>query len=164
MKRLLLLFFLLPCFLIGHASGIGNAKGVAIGPGKNAIPWQTIAKLTPKEYEKLTGKKMKWKEKIGLKILKWKAKRMADKPTDQQRKMGWLALVLGAVGLICIFIPVGVIFLVGLGAAIAGFIIGLKSIKGNANTPGIIGIVLSSVALVLVLAALIYVLAGGVIF
>lgn len=165
MKRLLLLFFVLPFFLIGRASGIGNAKDFAMGPGKKAIPWETIAKLTPKEYEKLTGKKMKWKEKIGLKILKWKAKRMTDsKATGQQKRQGTLSLILGAAALVCMFIPVGVVALIGLGLAVGGLVVGLKSIKGNSNTAGIIGVVLSSLVLLIFLIAVVYVLAGGVIF
>jgi len=165
MKRLLLLLIVLPCFLIGHASGIGNAKNIPMVPGKNAIPWQTIARLTPKEYEKLTGKKMKWKERIGLKILKWKAKRISGSgPTSQQKKLGMWSMILGGAALICMFIPVGLVVLLGLGMAIGGLVLGFKSTKGNSNAPGIIGIVLSSLVLLIFLVAVVYVLAGGAIF
>lgn len=160
MKQLLLLLISIPFFLIAQGSGIKNSSDKPVKPINSSISWKALAKLTPQEYEKLTGKKLKFKERIGLKILKWKAKRMAEgKPTDQQKKLGRISLIFGIIGIICLFIPVGVIVILGAALGIAGLIVGLKSIKGNSNVPGIIGVVLSCLILLAFLVAIAFVAA-----
>ena len=158
MKKLLLLFLLLPGYLTVHATG-----GVTpINPDKRSITLKEFVKLTPKEYQKLTGKKLKLKEKIGLKILQWKVKRkMNDQATPQQIKLGRLSLIFGILAMVFIFIPIGIIAIIGLGCAIAGFVLGIKSIKGNSNVMGILGIVFSGLVLFFFLLALAIVAAWG---
>ena len=158
MKKLLLLFLLLPGYLILHATG-----GVApIKPTNRSITLKEFVKLTPKEYQKLTGKKLKLKEKIGLKILQWKVKRkMNDQATPEQIRLGRLSLIFGILAMVFIFIPIGIIAIIGLGFAIAGFVLGIKSIKGNSNVMGILGIVFSGLVLFFFLLALAIVAAWG---
>src|SRR5262245_50675812 len=160
MKRLLLLMLLLPGFTLSRASGIVNPP---VNPAQKSITLQEFLKLTPKEYEKLTGKKLRFKQKIGLKIYQWKLrKKMANSEiTPEQKKQGRLSLLLGIVSIVCLFIPVGVIVVLGLGCAIAGFVLGIKSLKGNSNTMGIIGLVLSSLTIFFFMLALIYVASWG---
>ena len=76
-------------------------------------------------------------------------------------KLGRLSLIFGIIALVFIFIPVGVIALLGLGCAIAGLVLGIKSLKGNSNVPGLLGVVFSSLVLVLLLVAIAVVAAWG---
>ena len=85
-------------------------------------------------------------------------------PAQQQRKLGRLSLIFGIVALGCLFIPVGVVALIGLGLAIGALVLGLKSTKGNSNAPGIIGIVLGCLVIAVWLVALIAVLSGAVFY
>ena len=158
MKKLLLLFLLRPGYLILHATG-GHAP---INPANRSISLKEFVNLTPREYQKLTGKKLKLKEKIGLKILQWKVKRkMNDQATPEQIRLGRLSLILGILALVCIFIPIGVIAILGLGCAIAGLVLGIKSIKGNSNVMGILGVVFSGLVLFILLLAIAIVAAWG---
>ncbi len=158
MKKLLLLFLLLPGYLIVHATD-GHEP---INPAHKSISLKEFVKLTPGEYQKLTGKKLKLKEKIGLKILQWKVKRkMNDQATPQQIRLGRLSLIFGILAMVFIFIPIGIIAIIGLGLAIAGFVLGIKSIKGNSNVMGILGVVFSGLVLFFFLLALAVVAAWG---
>lgn len=116
------------------------------------ISLKQFLSLTPREYQKLTGKKLTLKEKVGLKSLQWKVKRkMKDQATPEQLRFGRLSLIFGLVAIVLLFValitPVGILVLISLVSGIAGYVLGISSIKGNSNGPGIIGLVLSSMVL-----------------
>ena len=158
MKKLLLLVLLLPGYLIVNATG-GHAP---INPANRSISLKEFVKLTPREYQKLTGKKLKLKEKIGLKVLQWKVKRkMNDQATPEQIRLGRLSLIFGILALVLIFVPIGIIAIVGLGCAVAGLVLGIKSIKGNSNVMGILGVVFSGLVLFFLLLAIAVIAAWG---
>lgn len=76
---------------------------------------------------------------------------MKDQATPEQLRFGRLSLVFGLVAIVLLFValiaPVGILVLISLVSGIAGFVLGISSLKGNSNGPGIIGLVLSSMVL-----------------
>ena len=121
-------------------------------PGLKGISIEQFLSLSPREYEKTTGNKLKWKEKIVYKVVKWKMKKkMRSEPTEKQKTLGVISLACGVLAIVLVFIPY--IGLLGVLFAIAGFVLGLKSLKGNSNAPGLIGLILSSTVILLVIVA-----------
>ena len=164
MKKLILLLFLLPGYLCIQASGIDKPINPPKGSMAGKISLQEFVKLSPRDVEKMTGKKLKLREKIGLKIFQWKVKRKLkeDEPVDPKLlRLGRISLICGILAIVFIFIPVGVIALLGLGLAIAGLVLGIKSLKGNSNAPGLLGIVFSGLVLLGLLVAIAVVAAWG---
>jgi hypothetical protein len=109
--------------------------------------------MTIKEWEKATGKKLPL-----LQRLTWKlAQKRMSKPgnenvTEKQRKLGRLSMIFGIAGLVLLFLP-NILAIAGIGLGIAAFILGLKSVKGNSNTPGIVGLIAGSLTLLLTVLA-----------
>ncbi len=163
--RTLTIFFGLICLGISfHAI----AKPSSVVPENRTVndplpdkskSFANILSMKTKDVEKIIGRKLSLREKIGLKIAKWKAKNFFrdGEPTEKQKHLGVLSLIFGATGLLFTFI----FFPVGIGLAIAGLILGIKSVKGNGNVPAILGIVFSGVAIALLLLALAFVAAWG---
>ena len=118
-----------------------------------ALPATAPAKMTIKEWEKATGKKLPL-----LQRLTWKlAQKRMSKPgnenvTEKQRKLGRLSMIFGIAGLVLLFLP-NILAIAGIGLGIAAFILGLKSVKGNSNTPGIVGLIAGSLTLLLTVLA-----------
>ena len=131
-----------------------------VPPPASTITIQDIIKLSPRQFEQKTGKKLRFKEKIAYKILKWKLKknlRKEGEPSERQKKLGVLSLIFGSVALLTLLFG-GFLSIVAIVTAIAGLILGLKSLKGNSNTAGLLGIIFSSGVLffvILVIVALI---------
>lgn len=159
--RCLPLLLLLSCTLPVLASEKPAKKANAMErfykefPGLKGVTIDQLISLSPREYERNTGTKLKWKEKIVYKVVKWKLKKkMRSEPTEKQKTLGLLSLAFGVLGVALIFVPTAVGIL-GILFAIAGFVLGIKSLKGNSNAPGLIGLILSSaVILVLILAVI----------
>ena len=80
---------------------------------------------------------------------------MNSAATPEQLRQGRLSLIFGliAIVLVCILfvVPASLLLLISVGSAIAGLVLGIKSLKGNSNGPGIIGLVFSSLVLFLFL-------------
>jgi hypothetical protein len=66
-------------------------------------------------------------------------------------------LIFGAVALATIFIPY--VAIVSIPLAIAGLVLGIKSLNGNSNTNGILGVIFSSLVIFLGLVAIIFIAA-----
>jgi hypothetical protein len=122
-------------------------------------------KITPKEVEKLTGKKLTTFEKIKLKIVQSKIARkvlkLGDDPmTDKQKKWAQLSLILGlaSIALVLIaFVPyISILGILAFPAALLAIIFGIKSLKGNSNSKGIIGIVTGGSVLLLTALAIVW--------
>jgi hypothetical protein len=121
-----------------------------------SITINDFLKLSPREFQQRTGKKLKFKERIAYRVLQWKLRkhfREQDEPTAKQLKQGNLSLVFGIAAIVFLFIPV--VGILSLGFAIAGLVLGIKSLKGNSNTTGLIGLILSGLVLFLFLLAVI---------
>jgi hypothetical protein len=130
-------------------------------PGLKGVTLTQLLELSPREYEKATGKKLKLKEKVVYKIVKWKLKKkMQSGPTEKQKTLGMLSLVFGALAVALVFVPYAIAIL-GVLFAIAGFVLGLRSLKGNSNAPGLIGLILSSSVILLVVLAFIAIASWG---
>jgi hypothetical protein len=121
---------------------------------------QKIAHLKPAEIEKLTGKKLTLVEKVKLKILQKRIKYgvYEEEPmTERQRKQGRWSMILGLVSIGVLFIPT--VGLLAIPAAVVGLVLGIKSLKGNSNTNGMIGVIASSLTLLLIVLGLILIAA-----
>ena len=154
---LLILIFGGNQFMVPEASA-------AFRPAPKSQSYDFLKSVTPKTYRQLTGRKMSLKDRIGLAILKWKSKWSIEdgQPTPKQLKQGRLSLIFGASAIVLAFIPV--VGIVSIPLAVAGLVLGIKSLKGNSNTPGILGVVFSSLILFIIVLAVIIVgiaLAGG---
>ena len=118
-----------------------------------------IQLLSPREFEKATGKKLRLKDRIAYRILQWKLRKKGHEVIDErQRKQGNLSLVFGIASVVFLFIPV--LGILSPGLAIAAVVLGIMSLKGNSNTAGIVGIICGGTTIFLFLLA-IAVLAGG---
>ncbi len=96
------------------------------------------------------------KERIITKLLerKWLKRWLsADNPlTEKQKRQANLSLILGIGSLILLLLAnygFSVIGLFAIPAAIIGIILGVKSLKGNTNTKGLVGIIASTVTLLI---------------
>lgn len=147
MKKLLtaLLLVIMVCTQVGAAT---IAVGPQPKPKVNVFGANNILLLKPSQIEKLTGKKLSVIDRIKLKIVQTQIK-LAGKDkgeiTDKQRRQAKWSLFLGLGSLALLFVPY--IGLLGFAAAIPAVILGAKSLKGNTNTNGLIGIIAGSITL-----------------
>ena len=85
-----------------------------------------------------------------------------DQPTERQKKLGKLSLILGGIALVLLVTPyvaIGLPAAIGIitvPAAIAGLVLGIKSVRGNSNLPGLLGLILSASLLLLMILAVIF--------
>ncbi|MGI8582371.1 MAG: hypothetical protein ACR2KX_09245 [Chitinophagaceae bacterium] len=135
-------------FAPGNAAKANTVYSV---PGNmNAMALKEFLKLTPKEYQKLTGKKMTFKQKLAFAILKLKLKKQLpdDKTAAHKTDIGLLSLIFGGSAFVLALIPyVGLVSILLALAAIVLGIIGLGRKKGD--TKSIIGLVLGGAFLLL---------------
>jgi hypothetical protein len=118
-----------------------------------------ITTLSPREFEKATGKKLRFKDTSVYRVLQWKLRKKGHDVIDErQRKQGNLSLILGIAAVVFLFIPV--LGILSPGLAIAAIVLGIMSLKGNSNTAGIVGIICGGTVIFLFLLA-VAVLAGG---
>ena len=131
---------------------------LALDPPKTTIPIDKIASMNTKEAEKILGRKMTLKEKIGFKVTQYKIKRALKDKEKGKASKGQTAFILSLISLCILFIPYLVIASIPL--AIVGIVMGAQAKKENpndkkANTAIILGII----TLGLVVLALIFVIA-----
>jgi hypothetical protein len=141
-------------------------------PVPSARQSDPILRLSVRDIEKLSGKKMTFGEKVRFNIAKAAHKLLPrfeeGEPTEKQLKQGRLSMIFGLGGaflFMAAFIVPPVVFL-SLPLGIAALIIGLKSAKGNGNTQAIIGIVAGStvilVWLLMIIAIAAIISSGGI--
>ena len=124
-------------------------------PGLKGITLADYKEYSPREYEKASGKKLRFGEKIVYKVIKWNLKKtMRRAPTKTQKTLGWLSMGFGVLALCLIMIPSWIGW-IGIFCAVGGLILGIKSLKGNSNAPGLIGLILSSAVLLITILAVI---------
>jgi hypothetical protein len=152
---LLLLVIALPCFTLSLSAAaiVSPHPAQAMQPGTACKPanllFHDITKLSPRQFEKLTGKKLHFTERIAYKLLQWKIKKKQEHPEKisqkLRRKLGWISFILGLGSVLLL----GITGLVAVAAPIAlmGAILGLIAIKGNGDPGAILGMVFSGLAL-----------------
>ena len=116
------------------------------------------------DLKNVSGKKPGLKERIVRKLLE---KRLLKKwlgdgeMTEQQKKQAKVSLILGISSLVLLLLStfvltgVGIIGLLSIPLAIIGLIFGIRSLKGNTNTQGLIGVITSSVSIALIILAVV---------
>jgi len=120
----------------------------------------TIRSVKLKDIEKIIGKKLSIKEKIIFRLLqKRMTKRIGDTELAKRKKLGIISLICGICSLVFVFIPGVAIITPGL--AIAAIILGILSLKGNTNVPGIIGMSLGITYLIILTIAIIAIASWG---
>ena len=106
----------------------------------------------------LKGKLMRLMLKSGI------LKKLAaiDEPTERQKKLGRLSLIFASIAVVLLLIPYvslalpAAIGVLTVPAAIAGLVLGIKSVRGNTNIPGLLGLIISGSLLVLMILAVIF--------
>ena len=144
------LFFLLLFCLAGLLPIVAHAAPSSVSLPPNATFIKTSIG-TAKPEKKKAGLITKWKNKLVAKAIKkgWLGE---GEITERQKKWAKWSMILGIGSLVALFIP-GV-NLVAIPAAIEALVFGIKSVEGNSNTQGIIGIIAGGLTLVLLIAAI----------
>lgn len=127
----------------------------AVSPGV-ASPKPDFTRIKAKDIEKISGKKLTFLQKIGLKIFQKKLSKFnIGEMTEQQRKQAKASMFLGIGSLFLLLFSsaLSAISLLCIPAAILAIIFGAKSLKGNSNAKGIVGIVTGGVTLVIIILA-----------
>ena len=119
-------------------------------------------KIKPRDIEKLTGKKLTLFQKIKLTIAQHALRKYsAGEVTPKQKKQARLSMILGFLGLALLFVSLapflGFLGLLSIPAAILAVIFGSKSLRGNSNTEGILGVVTGGLTIVIIVLVLILV-------
>ncbi len=130
----------------------------AVSPGAVHSPTSGFAKIKAKDLEKITGKKLTLLQKIEFKFLQKKLKKFSgEEMTGQQRKQAKASMFLGIGSLLLLLFSsaLSAISLLCIPAAILAIIFGAKSLKGNSNAQGIVGIVTGGVTLVFIILAVV---------
>ena len=141
------------------------APSPATVPGNMAIPFTTenLLSLSPKEFEKVTGQHLSFKEKIAYRIVQWKLRKQlrlsenTDGDISKGEKHSKNALFCGIAtwGATLLGLAVPVIGLLAIPFAISAIIFGAVSLnKTSSNTRSILGIVLGGLFLLLFVIAL----------
>lgn len=134
----------------------------AVVPSGGTPPKFDLTRIKAKDIERLTGKKLTLFQKIKLKIALAALKRFDNgEITEKQKKQAEVSMILGISSIVMLLLS-GVLAFVGLlciPAAIIAVIFGAKSLRGNSNTKGIVGVVTGGVTLLLIIVAIIVVLA-----
>lgn len=138
-------------FLFSFTSIAATSPVFVAEPG----PAPGLKSLKVKMIEKITGKKMTLGQKISFWLMKKKLKKISEEEsfTPKQKQQANLSLILGLASIGLLFIPY--LGLIAIPAAILAIIFGAKSIKGNSNTKGIIGLVAGITTLLLLIIAII---------
>ncbi|MFN2457557.1 MAG: hypothetical protein ABR502_05095 [Chitinophagaceae bacterium] len=116
--------------------------------------------ITPPDHKKAAFNKLNLLHKFYLKILLKKLKKQniaEEEITERQKKLGKLSLIFGLISIPVLLLGsvIGAFSLLAIPAAIIAIVLGIKSIKGNSNTRGLIGLISGSVTILLLLLGLI---------
>lgn len=147
------LFFLLAFLLAGlslpqYGLAANVPQQATLQP--NELKPFSVTTIKPETKKKASFIK-KWQQKLLAKAIKkgWLGE---GEMTPKQKKWAKWSMILGLGGLVLLFIPY--VSFVAIPAAIVALIFGIKSVDGNSNTQGIIGIIAGGLTLVLLIAAI----------
>ena len=173
MKKItLLVLSMLLLFISAFAT---SSPSISITPDKNpetitlSVEMVSyISKLKIKDVEKLLGRKLKLKEKVGFKIYQWKIKKeLSSKKVDGEKDKGKTAMMLGffAAGALLLSPILFFSWMAAIPLAIIAIIMGNKVLKDdkndkNAKTGVILGwvtlglMVIGTIVIIAILAAI----------
>lgn len=139
-----------------------SSKAIA-SAGSPVVEKIDFTTITPKQIEKLTGKKLTFFQKVKLRILQKAIKKYKNSDiTDQQKKQANISMILGISSIVLLLVSsiavIGFLGILSIPAAILALVFGIKSLNGNSNTKGIIGVITGGVTIGLILIALILIL------
>ena len=148
-RSIVLLFSLFFC-LNSHAIVAPNTP----------VPKFDPFKIKPKDIEQITGKKLTLFQKIKLKLAQTLLKKYSDgEITAKQQKQARVSMILGIMGLAFLFISLspflGFLGILSIPSAILAIIFGSKSLKGNSNSEGMIGVITGGATIALIIIAVI---------
>ncbi len=156
------ILILLSLYLIALLSPVNSRATVIDNPVKSnerLIPSKLLS-LSAKEFEKVTGRHLSFKEKVVFKLLKWKFRNaqhlFPDKKEEPGKydKMAKKAMLFGIGAFVLLFIPY--IGILSIPSAVLGIVLGAVSLnKVEKKTNSILGIVFGSVFIVLLFAILV---------
>jgi hypothetical protein len=131
-----------------------------VSPNLSPSPKFDPLKIKPKDVEKITGKKLSLFQKVKLKLAQKVLKKYSDgEMTPRQKKQARVSMILGILGLAFLFISlspfVGFLGILSIPLAILAIIFGSKSLKGNSNSEGKIGVITGAATLGLIIVAVI---------
>ena len=119
---------------------------------------EKLATIKINELEKITGRKLKLKEKIAFKIYQYKIKKDLKYKQKEKPSKGQTAFTLGLISLVVFFIPY--VNLASLPLAVVALIIGSKAKKENPkDSKAKTGVILSIISMGLFALALVLVVA-----
>ncbi len=159
MRKLFLLFMILMVFIDAKSALVNKSSfniTNTVSIKKNDDPTrnlQVLAKMRIKQIESYLGRKLKFKEKLAIKILKYKVKHGLKSNDEPTSKKGKNALTLGILALVSLLvfplatIPLGILAIVNGNEAIK-----LNPNDSDAKTAIILGII-SLAAIVLAIIA-----------
>ena len=134
----------------------------SVAPGAVVPPALDFTKSKARDIERITGKKLTFFQKLKIKIAQKFLQKLADDElTEKQKQQAHTSLLLG-IGSLALLLLSGIIpvfALLCIPVAILAIVFGSKSLQGNSNTKGIIGVVTGGATLAIILIALIVVLA-----
>lgn len=138
----------------------GNPCRAAISPSTAGLaiscnPHSAFSLRSPKPA-RVTPSHLNFFQRLEWKLLQKRITRQTrggEGMTEKQRHWATVALITGIASLVLLFVPY--LALVALPAAIVGLIFGIKSVKGNSNIKGIVGIATSGTTILLFLIAVI---------
>ena len=115
-------------------------------------------KIKPKDIEKITEKKLTFFQKIKLKLGQTFLKKYSDgEVTTKQQKQGRISMILGIMGLAFLFISLspflGFLGILAIPSAILAIVFGSRSLRGNSNSEGMIGVITGGVTIGLIVIA-----------
>jgi hypothetical protein len=146
--------------MVAFSYSPGAAVTHSISPGNiNTLTLHDLLQLTPKKYHELTGKRMTFKQKIALTILKLKMKKQVEENTPAKKhNYGTLSLLFGVLGVLSLLVNVGAVVLIGFFLALAALILGIKGLKQDGkDLKALFGVILGGGYMILVILALLVV-------
>jgi len=151
-KSMMLLFSLFFC-LNSHA---------LVTPNSAIPPTFDRFKIKPKDIEKTTGEKLTLFQKIKFKLAeKILRKYSDDEITAKQQRQGRVSMVLGIMGLAFLFVSLspflGFLGILAIPSAILAIVFGSKSLKGNSNSEGMVGVITGGATIGLIIIAVLVV-------
>jgi hypothetical protein len=161
MRKLFLLLLSITIFVhaksaITNPSRFYTTNTISIKTDNPPSKLQLIAKMKVKQIENYLGRKLKFKEKIAFRLLKYKAKHSLKNDNELAAKKGKTSLILGICAIVTLlFFPLATIPL-----GILAITNGKQAVKLNPdNSDGKTGIVLGIVSLSIIVLAILLVIA-----
>ena len=146
------LFFLLTFFLLSSVAT--HTCAAASGPqpaSQLAFEANTFSIAPAKAEQKKVGLFTKWKQKLVAKAIKNGLLGEGEMTPKQKRWAKW-SMILGIGGIVLLFLPT--VGFLAIPAAIIALVFGIKSVEGNSNAQGIIGIIAGGLTLLLLILAI----------